>query len=161
MKRILLLIGLITLLIGCVTTQEKPEPIPLIVNEYHEIDLLVGDLPRIPVTIPEYAYKYIQDRDKVSVVYLSNNIVMIYFDKEGPNLADPGHAAAIIFDSSEGYLPLLFQTTIKEEQRFFYYNRGLYAQKDVLPEPLMEISKPTYRKALQAIIDIDKSKISL
>ena len=152
MKRILLLIGLITLLVGCATTHEVNKYEDFRVEDYHEVDLLVGDLPIIPVTVPEYAWKYMQDYDSVSQVYLSKNVVMIYFDKEGPNPFNPGHAVAIIFYRGRYYLPLFFQTTIVEEERYFVYDSS------GIP---IETTKPVYRDYLQIIIEEDKSKISL
>jgi hypothetical protein len=152
MKRILLLIGLIFLLIGCATVGENTEPISTTVNEYHAVDIYISDIPKISVTIPEYGWSYMLDRDSVDPIYLSKNILMIYFDKEGPDMYDPGHAVAIIVDASRGYIQLFFQTTIHEEERYFIYDPS------GIPR---EVQKPTYRNHLQMAIDKDKSKISL
>ncbi len=152
-KQILCLVTML-FLFGCATTKEY-EPIPLIEDHpYRHIDLYMKGLPKITVIVPDYAVDYIHDRDQSFVVHLSKNIVMLYFNKN-PELMDRndlGHAVAIIFDASRGYLPLLFQTTIQEEQRFFYY------AYDYDSFPFDEITKPVYRNYLQFLISRDKNK---
>ena len=157
MKKILLLLGLITLLIGCASTQEMPRVVPSLTGDYHETDLFIGDLPKMTVTVPEYAREYMKDYDSISTVYLSDHVVMIYFEKEGPDISDPGHAVSIIvyiprYSNPFLYMTLFFQTTIVEEQRFFVY--------DTSGTPI-ETDKPTYRDYLRDIIEEDKSKKSL
>lgn len=154
MKKHLLCLVTMLFLFGCATV-EKPEPIPPIEEHpYTYIDLYMKGLPKITVIVPDYAVDYIHDRDRSYTVRLSKNIVMMYFTKAGPNLKNPGHAVAIIFDASRGYMPLLFQTTIKEEQRFFYYEHELYEAG----KPFYEVTKPDYSNHLQFFIKRDKKE---
>ncbi len=151
MKKHLLYVVIGLFLFGCATTKNL-EPIPQIEEHpYRHIDLYMKGLPKITVIVPDYAVDYLHDRDSSYVVHLSKNIVMMYFTKAGPNLKNPGHAVAVILDASRGYLPLLFQTTIVEEQRFFYYvherDYGL---------PFAELTKFSYRNYLQWLINKDK-----
>ncbi len=151
MKKQILYLVTMLFLFGCATVEDR-KPIPLIEEHpYRHIDLYMKGLPKITVIVPDYAVDYLHDRDRSYVVHLSKNIVMMYFTKAGPNLKNPGHAVAIIFDASRGYLPLLFQTTIQTEQRFFYYD---YDDDD----PIVETTKPVYRNYLQFLINIDKNK---
>lgn len=155
-KQIVCLIAAL-FLFGCATV-EKYEPIPPIEDHpYRHVDIHMKGLPKITVIIPDYAVDYIHDRDRSYVVHLSKNIIMMYFTKAGPNLKNPGHAVAIIFDASKGYIPLLFQTTIQEEQRFFSYVHE-YDMRDDWYNPLDEITKPIYRDILKLIIDMDKKE---
>ena len=139
---------------GCATV-EKQEPIlPIEEHPYRHIDLYIKELPKITVIVPDYAVDYIHDLDQSFVVPLSKSIVMVYFTKAGPNLKNPGHAVAIIFDASRGYMPLLFQTTIGEEQRFFYYVNDY----DEGVGPIAEITKSLYRDYLQFLIEDDENQ---
>jgi len=100
----------------------------------------------IEVLIPIYAFELIQIYDTFDIIALSPNIHLYYFDKEGPDYDDPGHAFAIIMHryGREFYL---FQSTIKTEQRFFQY-------KGIIP---VEVSKPAYRDYLQQVIEEDRN----
>jgi hypothetical protein len=100
----------------------------------------------VDVIIPYYAFEKIQEYDhKFLVKTLHPKLWMYYFDKEGPNHKNPGHAFAIIIDKYNGRT-YMFQSTIGESQRFFIYIKGY-------PH---EVSKPDYRTYLLKITEKDK-----
>ena len=111
--------------------------------------------PTMTVTIPSYAVEYIKDYDSVAIVHLSDNVRMIYFSKEGPDISDPGHAVAVIvyiprYSKPTLYMTLFFQTTIGEEERYFVY------EASGIP---VETTKPVYRDYLRIIIEEDKKRV--
>jgi hypothetical protein len=168
MKRILLLLGLILTMSGCITAVDigpGPASMPADPEYYNYSDTvpkdvyglllisLLGMQEPMEILIPKYALQLVRDADMKYVNLLSPNIIMIYFDKEGPNIQDPGHAVAVIIDiGKEYYKPLFFQTTVKEEQRFFYYD---YNEDMVIP---IETNKPTYRYLLERSVHKDKNE---
>jgi len=139
------LILMILFMFGCASNIQKFNII--IKNNYHKITLVEREMPEITLLVPKYALSKIKDiGNTVSLISVSKNnedILMIYFEKDGPNFADPGHSVAIIF-SKEKRSPLFFSTTIKEDQNFFYYNE--------IGIPI-ETTKVDYSRRLQFSID--------
>lgn len=123
-------------------TPKKPKLAIIVIEAGSEY---VGKDGNIEVPIPSYAFEKIQDYDFFDIVALSPNIHMYYYDKEGPNHENPGHAFAIIMDRY-GRKFYLFQSTIKTDQRFFIYEGNIP----------MKTSKPKYRGFLKKILEEDR-----
>ena len=165
MKKFILSLCLAVLMSGCITAVDigpGPASMPADPEYYSYSDTvpkevyglllinLLGMQEPMEVLIPKYALQLVREADMKYVNLLSPNIIMIYFDKEGPNIQDPGHAVAVIIDIGKWYYkPLFFQTTVGEEQKFFYYNEFQ------IP---IETNKPTYRYLLERSVHKDKSE---
>lgn len=164
MKRILLSLCAVFMLVSCATVpgtqvvNDRPAP------DYQTMDIYISDLPKAVVNVPNYAMNYIHDYDKAYTVHLSENIVMLFFIKDPEDfldLNDLGHAVAVIVDTFYN-VPLFFQTTIQEDQRFFYYEytesdySEVYHTYDEASGDPKEITKPDYREFLEFVIKMDK-----
>lgn len=146
MKKLIYSVIIFSLLIvGCTMKTIKKETV-VMTPKFRPGYVYVVDKFR-EVNVPWYAFDLMKDPDHLNITMLSPNVVLFFFDREGPNLVDPGQAFAIILDQYKSTV-YFFQSTIKEDQRFFFY--------DDKQEPV-EITKSEYRTRLDNILKLDKA----
>jgi hypothetical protein len=161
MKKYLGILMTSLFLFSCVPTTKEihmdmtpKSSIELDINKYKRVILITEGLPKINIIIPKYAYQRIIDFDSVTPTLIceeNRQIMMIFFNKRSTSIQDVKHSVAIIFNMRKDgkMIPLFFQTTIQEGQRFFIYT------SEGIP---IETKKIVYGKRLQIVCDSQGEK---